>query len=172
MGALAEPLDQPRLVAVGRALEAHQQPVAQARGACGLLVAVGREPRQGGVLARLGQAHPELSVGIALDHVGDAHVGQGAPFGEALAAATPQRPFRLQLAQHLAQRPPVGALQAEGLGEVGLFGLASLAQKAEKSLLVRETGRRSRGFLAGHDAPGTELATRVNQIWPDDTIRI
>ena len=46
VGALAQPLDQPRLDLAGlQRLEAHQQPVAEARRAGGLLAAVGREAR-------------------------------------------------------------------------------------------------------------------------------
>jgi hypothetical protein len=52
-------------------VEAHQQPVAQARRAGGLFVAVGRQARKRRGLVGLGRAHEKVAVGVALDHVGD-----------------------------------------------------------------------------------------------------
>jgi hypothetical protein len=74
MGALAEPLDQPRFALAGlEPLEAHQEPVAKAWRTGGFFGPVGRETDRGRIRIALGRADIEVAVGVALDDIDHGH---------------------------------------------------------------------------------------------------
>ncbi len=140
--ALAQALDHPRQDLAGlQFLKANQHPVAQARRRPGLGVAVGRQARQGRILAALDQPHEQIAVGVLLDHIGHAHGGQGAGLGEALAPAFAQRTVFLHRFENMAQGATLVAFQAELQRQIADIRLAAFAQHAHERLAVRQTLR-------------------------------
>ncbi|HCS53037.1 MAG TPA: hypothetical protein DIW81_15825, partial [Planctomycetaceae bacterium] len=65
------------------------------------------------------------------------------PLPSSAAAAPAEAALVLQLADHLAQRTAIRALQAEMLRNVGLLGRAGLTQEGEQGVLVRKSGGRA-----------------------------
>ncbi len=135
VGSDVQPLDQARLPAVDAPAELDQQAVAHA-GRRAATLAIGHQDRARRILAALDQLDVELAVGVAIHDIDHPDRGQGAGFGKALAAALAQAALGLQLLQHVAQVPTLGAFQAEGAGDVGLFGFSGLAQEGHQGFFV------------------------------------
>ena len=120
--------------------ESHEQAVAQPRRGAAVARALRGQHHKGRVLA-LGEADQQVAIGVAFDDVDHAHFGQGPGFGEAATATLAQRALGFQVVQHVAQGAAVLALQPEGLGDLGLVGLAALADVFEKGVPVRQALR-------------------------------
>ncbi len=160
MGALPKPLDQARLGLTRlQPHEPDQHPVAHAGRACRRSLFRGRQPHQRRVIPRLGQADIEVAVRIALDHVRDPDRRQGAGFGDPAPPALPQGSVRPHAPQHLAQRTPVAALQAEMAGDRRDVGFPGVADVMGERLAVGQASRRS-GGRSGH---GVSLADPLSR---------
>ncbi len=141
-----QPLDQTRLPAVGALAELDQQAVAHAgRGAATLAIRHQDGARR--ILSALDQLDVKFAIGVAVHHVGDADRRQGADFGKALAAAFAEAALGLQLLQHVAHLASLGALQAEGARDVGLFGFSGLTKEGDQGFFVGQARSGAFGSL-------------------------
>ncbi len=155
-----QPFDQTRLPAVDALAELDQQAVAHA-GRRAAPFAVGHQDRARRVLAALDQLNVKLAVGVAIHHVGDADRGQGADLGKALAAAFAEPALGLQLLQHFAHLAPLGAFQAEGARDVGLFGFSGLTQEGDQGFFV---GQARSGAFRSLDHCALSNALRAERV--------